>query len=207
MSLFPRFLAHDVEPLFRVMDEFSNHAFRSIPSQVSRRAFQPRFNVKETKADFQLEGEMPGIDQKDVNIEFVDPQTMTIKARSEHYSSRSNTPTLEGKAESRKIEAAESSTNGDEAKHSRQTTVEAEGAEKVVTPPSSASENQVAPRRTVTPEERYWVSERSIGEFHRSFNFPTRVDQDHVKASMKNGILSIIVPKITDPVSKKIIIE
>ncbi|KAH7356436.1 HSP20-like chaperone [Rhexocercosporidium sp. MPI-PUGE-AT-0058] len=51
---------------------------------------------------------------------------------------------------------------------------------------------------------RYWVSERSVGEFSRSFSFPTRVDQDQVKASMKNGILSILVPKLKKAESRKI---
>ena len=28
------------------------------------------------------------------------------------------------------------------------------------------------------PDHRYWVSERSVGEFSRSFSFPTRVDEE-----------------------------
>jgi len=45
-------------------------------------------------------------------------------------------------------------------------------------------------------EGKLWVSERSVGEFSRSFSFPERVDQDAVKASFKNGVLSIVVPKV-----------
>ncbi len=48
------------------------------------------------------------------------------------------------------------------------------------------------------------MSERSVGEFSRSFSFPVRVDQDAVKASMKNGILSILVPKAKKHESRKI---
>lgn len=75
--------------------------------------------------------------------------------------------------------------------------------------PQGASSSDVA--RTVTKSDnkqhRYWVSERSIGEFHRDFSFPGRVDQDKVRASLKNGILSVVVPKVTVTGSKKITIE
>jgi len=44
-------------------------------------------------------------------------------------------------------------------------------------------------------QDKYWLTERSVGEFCRSFSFPSRVDQDAVSANFKNGILNIIVPK------------
>lgn len=57
-----------------------------------------------------------------------------------------------------------------------------------------------AKKETTEKEEetgnRYWCSERSVGDFMRTFNFPTAVDQEKCKASMKNGILSINVPKM-----------
>ncbi len=56
-------------------------------------------------------------------------------------------------------------------------------------------------------EATYWVSERSVGEFHRSFSFPSRVDQDNVKAKLNNGVLTITVPKAAEPKARKINIE
>jgi len=56
-------------------------------------------------------------------------------------------------------------------------------------------------------QSKLWVSERSVGEFARSFTFPSRVDQDNVKASMKNGILSVLVPKAKKHESRKITIS
>ena len=53
----------------------------------------------------------------------------------------------------------------------------------------------------------YWNSERSIGEFKRVFTFPTRVNQDAVRANLSNGILSLVVPKDAVPKTKKIRIE
>lgn len=57
------------------------------------------------------------------------------------------------------------------------------------------------------PGFRYWVSERSVGEFQRTFNFPGKVDRDAVKASLKNGILTVVVPKLKkEAESRKIVI-
>jgi len=44
------------------------------------------------------------------------------------------------------------------------------------------------------PKAKYWISERATGSFSRQFSFPQPVDSDAVKASLKNGILSIVVP-------------
>ena len=54
---------------------------------------------------------------------------------------------------------------------------------------------------------KYWVSERSVGEFHRAFSFPSRVNQDEVKASLKNGILSVVIPKAPTYQAKRINVD
>ena len=54
---------------------------------------------------------------------------------------------------------------------------------------------------------KYWVSERSVGEFSRAFQFPTNVDQDNVRASLTNGILSVTVPKAKKPEGRRIAIN
>lgn len=84
-------------------------------------------------------------------------------------------------------------------------TEDEEGYAKVSTPtseiraPSTAvaeSAKPVPPQvPTTTDTAKYWVRERSIGEFSRSFNFPQRVDHDGVSASLDNGVLTITVPK------------
>ncbi|PUU76516.1 HSP20-like chaperone [Tuber borchii] len=51
---------------------------------------------------------------------------------------------------------------------------------------------------------RYWVSERTVGEFQRSFSFPSYVDVDAVKASLAHGILKIVVPKKQSQIAKRI---
>ncbi|KAI5838079.1 HSP20-like chaperone [Morchella snyderi] len=51
---------------------------------------------------------------------------------------------------------------------------------------------------------KFWVSERSVGEFQRNFSFPGAVDLDLVKASLEHGILKIVVPKKVQAGSRKI---
>jgi HSP20 family protein len=50
----------------------------------------------------------------------------------------------------------------------------------------------------------YWISERSIGEFQRSFSFPTSVDVDRVNAGLENGILKVTVPKMEQKGGKRL---
>jgi HSP20 family protein len=45
------------------------------------------------------------------------------------------------------------------------------------------------------PDHRVLLSERLVGDFHRTFAFPQPVVEEGVKASMDNGILSLVVPK------------
>ena len=50
--------------------------------------------------------------------------------------------------------------------------------------------------RESTSEKGSWrASERFVGDFRRTFNFPTAVDQDQTHAHLKNGVLSLEVPK------------
>jgi len=155
----------DFAPLFRLLDDYDTH--RSGRSQPARQSFSPRFDVRESADYYHLDGEFPGLDQKDIDIEFSDPQTLSVKGRTEREY-RTSDPQTE--------------TKGDEVERTE-----------------NKSKSQ--------PAYRFWASERSVGEFQRTFSFPTRVDQDNVKASLKNGILSILVPKATGSGTKKITVE
>lgn len=197
MSLFPRFTSDPITtsftPLFRMLDDFDQYS-RQVegPSGSHLTPFTPKFDVKETKHGYELHGELPGIEQKDVEIEFTDAHTLIVKGRSERtYTSG---PLPAGVIEGKTAPAAIEGSNGDKA---HTATVEDEGAEST----------KVAKKEAKEPEDKFWVSERSVGEFSRSFSFPTRVDQDNVKASMKNGILSIHVPKMHKRESRKITIS
>ncbi|KAL4879301.1 30 kDa heat shock protein [Aspergillus karnatakaensis] len=185
MSLFRTFPnSGDFSPLFRLLDDYDNHRSSRGQGQTSSiRSFAPRFDVRESNDAYHLDGELPGIPQKDIDIEFTDPQTLVIKGRSEreYHSSKDNT--------------------AEQAQSNNQAHASGESSEVA----KSSTEKQVSKNKAEKP--RFWVSERSVGEFQRTFNFPTRVAQDDVKASLKDGILSVVVPKAAAPTSRKISIQ
>lgn len=58
------------------------------------------------------------------------------------------------------------------------------------------------------PEKHnYFVAECFWGDFSRAIILPVEVDADDVKATMKNGILKIILPKLVGGKIRKIKIE
>ncbi|KAK3948513.1 HSP20-like chaperone [Pseudoneurospora amorphoporcata] len=205
MSLFhPRSLSHPssslpvgTQPtfssLFRMLDDFDKYAQQAgnigsslIPSaSSSMETFNPKFDVTEEDNMYTLQGELPGVDPKNVDIEFTDPQTLVISGHSERSHTEGD-PSLriESSTESKKIESSESKD-----KSSKQSKDETE----------SSSEKSSTPR--------YWLSERSYGEFSRVFHFPNSVDQDHVNAKFDHGILDIKVPKAEKKGSRKISIQ
>ncbi|KAL1591461.1 hypothetical protein SLS60_011961 [Paraconiothyrium brasiliense] len=197
MSLFPRF-TQEFAPLFRLMDDYDRHVVRPDFERQFRsvKAFTPKFDVKEVAEAYELHGEFPGIDQKDINIEWTDANTLTVSGRHETVREEGERPTaaVDGSgAEAKKIEGASAK--------DKQPFVE-EGDQQV-----AKQGSQEITKNEEAPKHKYWVSERSVGEFHRSFSFPQRVDQEAVKASLKNGILSIVVPKAKAPQPRRVNIE
>jgi len=191
MSLLPS-IHHEFSPVFRLLEEYDRATHHLTKGNFgSLKTFNPKFDVKETPQAYEVSGEIAGIEQKDINIEWADSNTLTVSGRSEHRSERGSRPQdpKEAKGEELHQPSVEDETNTSK---SESTTV------------ATKAKNEVAKPE---PETKYWVTERSIGEFSRNFSFPTRVDQDNVKASLKNGVLSITVPKTTNSPSKKIAIE
>ena len=208
MSLFPRgFPSGDFAPLFRLLDDYDVH--RSSRQTPSIPAFQPKFDIREVKDAYELHGELPGIEQKDINIEFTDPQTIVIRGRTERHSSSGTPLGIENGHQQGRIEGDVTDKEHHEKDHPKKATVEDEESSSAANTPatSSAETEKAVTKQHGAPKYKYWVTERSIGEFHRSFSFPSRVDQDAVKASLKNGILSITVPKANAPQLRKVNIE
>ena len=56
-------------------------------------------------------------------------------------------------------------------------------------------------------KESYHVVERSYGQFYRAVPLPEGADQENIKASFKDGVLSVQVPKPEKDGGKKIEIE
>lgn len=53
-------------------------------------------------------------------------------------------------------------------------------------------------------EEGYFACERTYGAFHRSVELPREVQADKVKASFKNGVLEVRLPKTEDARAREI---
>ncbi|KAF2174263.1 hypothetical protein M409DRAFT_16527 [Zasmidium cellare ATCC 36951] len=208
MSLFPRYIANEFAPMFRLMDDYAAHRTGSLnsnewPSSFSStfKSFTPKFDVKENKDSYELHGELPGIKQENVNIEFTDAQTLTIKGRTEHVREEGERAAglVEGGEQQKQIE-------GNNGYH--KPSVEEEGSKQASSDKNTEVQKSSSEEAKQSEKQsKYWVSERSVGEFARTFSFPTRVDQENVKASLKDGVLSIVVPKAQAPTSKKINIE
>jgi len=159
------------------------------------KTFSPKFDVTESADRYELHGELPGIDQENIQIEFTDAQTLTVKGRTERSYTSGTPPAIES-----------SRTAGSITEHGETNTRKAK-VEDEDTAEKSSTEVAKAEPKEPEPKTKYWVSERAIGEFSRSFSFPVRVDQDAVSASMKNGILSLKIPKAKKQESRKITIN
>lgn len=117
------------------LDEYDPFRHYAVKEGHGALSYTPLLDVHETKDNYHLDVDLPGVEKKDIDIQFSDHNTVQIKGHSEHE------------------------------------------------------------KMSEDPEHSWIYSERSAGDFKQSFNFPVMVDDDHVDATLKNGVLSITVPK------------
>lgn len=117
--------------------ESLSRLFRSSESQ----SFVPAFEVKESKEGFIFKADLPGVDEKDLDVSVTGDRI-----------------SVSGKRESEKEEDS----------------------------------------------DRYYAYERSYGTFSRSFTLPEDVNADSVQASLKDGVLTLMLPKKPEAKSRKI---
>jgi HSP20 family molecular chaperone IbpA len=207
MVFYPERPTGDFVTLFRLLDDYDAHRSHQLRVKndhcQAARTSSPKFNVKEANDSYLLDGELPGIAQSDIEIEFTDPYTLVIKGHVRREYNHTNAKDSAAKPESRPVSPKP---------HQPTVEDEAEVIGESSTPAVKSSEKQqVSTNDGGNTSQRlpfkYWVSERQVGEFHRTFTFPTRVNQDAVKANLKNGILSVIVPKAPAYTARKIQIQ
>ncbi|KAK3695206.1 HSP20-like chaperone [Podospora appendiculata] len=204
-------------PLFRFLDEFdkyssgaqtnSNHELDLDLFPRRTEHFQPKFDVRETQTAYELYGELAGLSRDNVTIEFTDTQSLVVRGHIDRtYKSTAANDEAGDKAE--KADKAEE--QGVSHKATVEDDVDDEGKS------SKSSPKQASPRPLVKrheksakpPTEKFWLTERSIGDFSRTFSFPTRVDQDAVTAQLNDGILFVSIPKMTKkPEARRIVIN
>jgi HSP20 family protein len=175
--------------LFRMLDDFDRYTGQQLGStqdSTSVTTFSPKFDVAERDKEYTLSGELPGVTPENVEIEFTDDQTLVVRGHSERKHTEGDPALLGAPEESKKIEGGEGTKKGT-----------------AVTKGKGKEGGEEAEK----PKARYWLSERSYGEFSRVFSFPSAVDQDKVQAKFKDGLLDITVPKAEKRGGKKISIQ
>lgn len=218
MSLFtsPRYYSPAAEPnfsgLFRLIDDWDRHVQQQTGATHRGRQhlplITPKFDLKETETTYELHGELPGIEKDRVNIEFSDDQTIVIRGSIERSHTSSSGTTAEGN-ENGNVNVG----TGDNAdKQAHKPTVEDapeddSGNKNKSVEKSGSGEVQQQQQQQSAPKYKYWVSERSFGEFQRSFSFPGRIDTEGVTASLNNGVLTVVVPKAKKHESRRITIN
>lgn len=230
---------HDVAPLFSLFDETFAQLERvhRQSKQHFKRPFNPKFDVKETKEAYTVEGELPGFNAKDLSIEFLDDgHTLQIKGKTVRETRQQQLKAVEA-AQAEAPKAVETAPASTETKSdtgsvkSHQPTVEDDAEEpgnaSAVAQPEEAQPEEAQPQQQEQTQAvadsakaaeqpaaeqqqedaRQLISERYSGSFSRSFKFPSKVNQEAVRASLKDGILAITLPFARKPESRRIRIE
>lgn len=196
-------------PLFRLLSDWDDYSREVAPSNRRGgrrsghlRTFVPRFDFRETDESFELHGELPGITKDNISVDFTDSQTIVIKGKVER-SYEAGTPPAGWVTGSTMRGAITEGGNGHKA------TVEdvAEEGESSTAPATEKGQVSTKKEEPVGDRAKYWVSERSVGEFSRAFQFPTPINPDGVSASLKDGILNISVPKEKKPAARRINVQ
>ncbi|KAJ3498248.1 hypothetical protein NLG97_g1275 [Lecanicillium saksenae] len=149
--------------------------------------WQPKFDVLETGNLYELHGEFPGMKKDDIFIEFPEPQTLVVRGKSD-------------RAYSGKVPSS-SGNRVEDVSHKPAITEAGEGYGADTATQAQAEVNEKADK------PKYWLRERRVGEFSRTFSFPSPVDEDAISAVFREGILSLTVPKAKKPQPRRIAIS
>lgn len=132
-------------------DSLFNNSMDDVFGLNYRNGGVPKVDVKETDSTYELEMELPGKNEADVDIE-LNKSTLTIA--------------------SKKVEDAKEKSDKND-------------------------KNAV----------KYLVRERRVLSFSRSFSLPEDVDGENIKATFKNGILTVSMPRKQPSSPKRIAIK
>jgi len=205
----------DFSPILHYLDEFDRH--------FSRRhrfvnCFIPRFDLEEDGQNYYLYGDIPGAIVEDITVEAHDNHTLEVYGKTNRAGPRRGEemgqpePGEEGGFVKVNVEDRENE-NVQEKRDEISAPTE---TPTFPPPPRSANPPVVAThpqgnaihphghhlrrptqvqQQQELPTHKILLSERLVGEFHRTFAFPSAVREEGIKASMENGVLSLVVPK------------
>jgi HSP20 family molecular chaperone IbpA len=183
--------------------------------RVSTRPWEPRFEAHETDDSFVLYGELPGMDKDHVTVEFPEPRKLVVSGKVERFTEAPKaaettneqavpTPVIESDNEDTQSRRSYQATVEDDDDEFEVLSHTSEKSEKISTPEPETLSEKAQEKQPEQPKEprRSGYSK----EFSRYFTFPTYINHDAVTAELKDGLLTIVVPKAT-PQSHRIMIE
>ncbi len=162
---------NDYNP-FNLIDSFFSDYFNTENDSVQNPLLRPSVDIKEDEKSIHVEAELPGLNEKDIDIQ-IEKGILTIKGEK-----------IEEKQE--KIE---------------------EKQEKIEEKQEKIEENEEKQEAKEDQAYKYHRVERRYGSFERSFKLPDYVKSEDAKASYKNGILKLEIPKEEAKAPKKLKIE
>lgn len=206
----------------RDIDElFGGDDFPARSQQQQSTSWNPRFDVEENEEAYELRGEVPGVEGKDLDVRFVDPKTLVVKGSTTSETANTSEQVQASAPQSQQVEESgakneklvdddvksthSNDSNSSYVRPSVEDTVDdsEKAGDATMTPATSSatagqpeSSQQEQTNEGNAQQPHYWVSERSTGSFQRTFKFSSKIDQDNVTAGLKNGVLSLRVPKI-----------
>lgn len=212
MSFFwnqPQVANAEFGPFFRFLEEVAEQSAQPQAKSAGchsapRAHFRPKFDVAETEAAYELFGDLPGVSQQDLDVEFPDAQTLTVRGKVVRRQPESTTTAEAAEPTTVASDDDAASTKGKQASvedDDEYMQVEKQGEQE-----AAPAEPAAAPKPEA-PKFKFHSLERKLGNFSRTFTFPAAVDTDAVRANLKDGVLSITVPKSTKPSAKKVFIQ
>ena len=190
MALFSPFFPV-LRPEQSLFDSLDDHPFVNLQSSFFRDSrFYNRANVSETDKEYTIEVDVPGYQKSEINLEYGhDGKTLIVSGKTEKSYEEGSAP----------------------GETSRSVTVEEvpEEGEKPSQPASTSSavaETSKDKSVGAPAAPKYWVSERSVGSFTRSFSLPLGLDLGKARATLEHGVLTVVIPKAAKQKVSKITI-
>lgn len=131
-----------------LFDDFADDGLLMPSFKLKKAFYAPKVDVKENSSAYTLEMDLPGMTEKDVNIE-LDHSVLTI---------------------------------------------------------SSVQEDKKEEKKDDKSGEKWLLKERTYSKFSRSFTLPEDVDGENLGATVKNGVLTVTMPRKALSAPKRIAI-
>lgn len=191
---------------------------RRVP-RAAPRPWNPRFEARETKDAYVLRGELPGLNRDHVTIEFPEAQKIVISGKvvEEIPEAAPTAPAVEDATTAAVDDGDDDSAMAEEtsSRSSYQATVEdgddddddfellhSESPKKQqekqpeAGPAAEPTSPQPETEEPAQQQQPASTEPRVLRQFTRAFTFDAPLEYDFVTASLKDGLLEVIVPKL-----------